>query len=451
MTRLTTYPGKANSLPTTLSAPIDDDDDTLPVTECSEFDAGENEAVLGEYDDPDAETVLYADKSAASGPGNLTGVTRAFEGSAKSWPIGTTISRRFTAYDYDAVRQNQDVIFDELPMGGLFRNALVNGNFDVWQRGTSFTAATVPANNDDTYLPDRWILLSDGNDIVDVSRESTVIPAESTYSLKCEVETANKKFGWLQIIEAADAIKFAGKTVSLSFQARTTTDKLIENLRAAVISWSSTADVVTSDVVSAWNAEGADPTLAANWTYENTPSNLALSTAFQTFTIEGISVDTASMKNLAVFIWVDDTDAAVDDLLYLGQVQICAGDIAVPYQPRSYAEETVRCKRYWRQSYNLGVGPGTATTTGQHRAVSPGGNYAVVVNNHIDVLMRVAPTITVYSPNSGDVNKIYNASAGTDIAATVTGGENTIVINVSNVTTNAGQILSCQWVANAEL
>lgn len=229
----------------------------------------------------------------------------------------------------------------------MARQAIINGNFDIWQRGTAFTAASKPANSDDTYLPDRWVLLSDGNDIVDVSRESTVIPVGSAYSLKCEVETANKKFGWLQILESADSLKFAGKVVSLSFQARTTTDKVIENLRAAIISWDGTADTVTSDIVSSWGSEGADPTLATNWTYENTPANLALSTSFQTFTIENISVDTSGMKNLAVFIWVDDTDAAADDLLYLAQVQLCAGDVALPFEPKSYADELAACQRYF--------------------------------------------------------------------------------------------------------
>ena len=46
-------------------------------------------------------------------------------------------------------------------------------------------------------------------------------------------------------------------------------DKL-DSVKAAVISWSSTADTVTSDVVSAWGNEGTRPTLATNWTYENT-------------------------------------------------------------------------------------------------------------------------------------------------------------------------------------
>lgn len=398
MTVPTLYPGIVNSPATFLTSSINDSVTTIPVNELSYFPSGENLATIGDDDEENPETIKYTGKSGTSGAGNLTGVTRGFQGIAQSWDNATRIRRNFTEYDYDALCDyitNHSHISGEgtlIPEGGLSlsdvttgdasttkhglcpklsndateylngigtwtdaphrdfltRQAIINGNFDIWQRGTIFNSTTTPANSDDTYLPDRWILLSDGNDIVDVSRESTVIPSlGSIYSLKAEVETANKKFGFLTILESADAKKLAGKTVSLSFQARTTTSKVIENLRAAVISWSSTADTVTSDVVSSWGAEGTNPTLAANWTYENTPANIAITTDFATYKVEGIAIDTANTANIGVFIWVDDTDAAVDDLLYLSQVQLCAGDVALPFEPKSYGEELRDCLRYY--------------------------------------------------------------------------------------------------------
>ena len=51
-------------------------------------------------------------------------------------------------------------------------NKIINGNFAVNQRSalftTSYTDSTPITNSDDTYLFDRWKLLSDGDDIVDV-------------------------------------------------------------------------------------------------------------------------------------------------------------------------------------------------------------------------------------------------------------------------------------------
>ena len=64
----------------------------------------------------------------------------------------------------------QVVASSPITVGGqqlTHKNAIINGDFKIAQRGTSFTAATTPLNDDDTYLLDRWKLLSDGDDVVD--------------------------------------------------------------------------------------------------------------------------------------------------------------------------------------------------------------------------------------------------------------------------------------------
>ena len=247
------------------------------------------------------------------------------------------------------------------------KNKTINGDFIVAQQGTSFTSATTPANNDDTYLFDQWILLSDGNDVVDVTQETSVTP-EARAAIRFDVETANKKFGILQIIENENAREFLAGTVSLSFQARRTGTS-INNLRAAVIAWDSTADSVTSDVVSAWNAAGSNPTLVTNWTYENTPVSLAtLSTSYSLFRIENISVDTASAANVAVFIWSDDTTTTAGDFLYIANVQLEIGEIATPFEQRPVSLEEDLSRWYFERLNfdnldDVGYGGCQSTTT----------------------------------------------------------------------------------------
>src|SRR3990167_138065 len=235
----------------------------------------------------------------------------------------------------------------------VYDNSIINGDFRVAQRGTSFTAATTPANNDDTYLLDRWILLSDGNDTVDVSQSTAVVPAGFYSSMLLDTETANRKFGILQILSARDSAKCIGRRVCLSFYARTTTGAVIENIRAAVLAWNSTADSVTSDVVSAWGAEGANPTLVANWTFENTAANIAVTAdSFAYHEITDINIDTASATNIAVFIWVDDTDAAVADFLYISGVRMGLG--AGQAKPGHYSDELSRAMYYFEyQDYSV--------------------------------------------------------------------------------------------------
>lgn len=248
------------------------------------------------------------------------------------------------------------------PLAG-FRNHIINGAMMVAQRGTSFTSATTPANSDDTYLLDRWTLLSDGNDIVDVT-QATDAPTGGLNSIGLDVETVNKKFGIIQFIEQKNCIGLIGNTVTLSFKARVSSLTKLDNVKCAIIAWSGTADAVTSDVVSAWGVEGTNPTLAANWTYENTPANLSVTTSWATFSVSA-AIDTASTKNIAVMIWSDVTDTTLGDFLYITDVQLEMGSVATPFERRPFQVEAYLCQRYYYKwsatslHYGLCISDGT--------------------------------------------------------------------------------------------
>lgn len=228
----------------------------------------------------------------------------------------------------------------------ISRNVIHNSNFQVAQRGTSFTS-TGSANNDDTYQLDRWYLLSDGNDAVDVT-QATDAPTNGLNSIGLDVETINKKFGIAQIIEQKDSIGLIGNTVTLSFAAKVSSTTKLDNVKAAIVAWSGTADVVTSDIISAWGAEGTNPTLIANATYENSPANLNVTTSWARYSVSA-AIDTASTKNILVFIWSDVTDTTLGDFLYVTDVQLELGAVATPYFPagRSFNEELSTCQRYY--------------------------------------------------------------------------------------------------------
>jgi hypothetical protein len=231
------------------------------------------------------------------------------------------------------------------PLAG-FRNHIINGAMMVSQRGTSFTS-TSGANSDDTYNLDRWILLSDGNDVVDVTAENIGVANGSFRYMRLDVETVNKKFGILQIIEDRNSVALIGKTVTLSFDVWASDVSKLDNVKAAIISWSGTADAVTSDIVSAWGVEGTNPTLVANWTYENTPANLGVSTGKTRKSITAV-IDTANAVNIGVFIWSDVTDTTLGDFLYITDVQLEIGSVATPFERRPYQTELALCERYYQ-------------------------------------------------------------------------------------------------------
>ncbi len=324
------------------------------------------------------------------------------------------------------------------------KNVIINGGFRVAQRGTAFTSATTPANSDDTYLLDRWALLSDGNDVVDVSQSTTVIPTGATSSIKLEVETANKQFGIVTFIENKDALRLIGGYASLSFKARmAAADDNTHSLKALVLSWNSTADTVTSDVVSAW---AASPTLAANWTAENTASSNTLTTSWQTFKIENIYIDTASAANIAIFIFCDQTDGVVDDAIYISQVQLEPGAIATTFEIRPYAQEFELCRRYCRRldavdNANSGFALGLVYSTS-------GGIFLI----QLDPPMRSSPTLTASAtaahftirdgshtvaasgvPTVNQVNKDVVVFTVADSTASLTDGRGAM-LNASNTT-----------------
>lgn len=271
----------------------------------------------------------------------------------------------------------------------LYDNALINSCFDIAQLGTAFTSASTPANNDDTYLLDMWNLFSDGNDAVDVSQEATEVPVGATYSIKLDVETS-KRFGIVQFLEHINAKKFKGKYVSLSFWVKSAN---ISAIRAAVLSWGSTADAVTSDIVSSW---AATPTWAANWTAENTPADLTVTSEWTEVKIENIYIDSATVNNLAVALWLPNEET-IGDIIYISKVKLNEGAVATPYYPKPLLQELIDCQRFFEKSHNLTNAPTTAANIGAEM-LSVGANGSNYVRGKVPfkVLKRTNPSIAIY-------------------------------------------------------
>lgn len=258
------------------------------------------------------------------------------------------------------------------------KNLIINPSFELGQRGTTFDATTTFLNSDDTYLSDRWLLLSDGNDIVDVTHQSSGGVSGKDPYVRFDVETISKKFGYCQIIENKNLKDVLGDTVSFSFEARVSDATKLSDIRVVVLAWDSTADTVTSDVVSAWNAEGAVITPATNWTAENVAADLGVTTSWARYTIEGIDIDTSSAANVAVFIYSNDvaTNDTLGSLFEMTKVQLEPGAVATPFQYRNITLDTQLAQRYFCKTYNIGVDPKTITNEGTMLSSSASTNSA---------------------------------------------------------------------------
>ena len=375
---------------------------------------------------------------------------------ALTLPDGTTAQRPASPATGD-IRFNTTVVqfegYDGAAWGTIggdsslagTNNAIINGSFALAQRGTSFVAG---ANNDDSYNLDRWYVLSDGNDIVDITQDTATVPTNGKYAIALDVETVNKKFGIAQIIEADSCIGLIGDQVTLSFKARVSSTTNLDNVKAAIVAWSGTADTVTSDIISAWGAEGTNPTLIANATYENTPVNLNLTTSYATYSVTA-TVDTASTKNIVVFIWSDVTTTSPDEFLYITDVQLEVGPVATPFERRPIGTELALCQRYFCKSYNQSVNPGAITTAGELRLKTfGGGNSSSSVEVFYPVVMRGAPSITSFSPGTGTSGKCRRDNVDQDASAQSI-GDYKAVINSSVVSTD--NEMRAHFTASAEL
>lgn len=128
------FPAMVNSVATALSGGIGANDTVFYVLDDSRIPDPPNLLVLGE-NSAMAETVKLTAKVGAK----LT-VIRGFQGAARSWDAGTTVSRNFTAYDHDAFKENIEML-DAVQSGLNSKADAINAKADEILSGVSETSA----------------------------------------------------------------------------------------------------------------------------------------------------------------------------------------------------------------------------------------------------------------------------------------------------------------------
>jgi len=252
----------------------------------------------------------------------------------------------------------------------MSRQAIINGNFDVWQRGTS--VAMTAAN---AYAADRWYCetATAGTDKT-VSREDGTGVNGSYYCARVKmVGDVDELLTFSQALESQDSIKFRGQKVTLSFYARGGAEFVADN--ATLVSKIATG-------------KGADQKLLAFTTLaDGVAQNNTLTTSWQKFTCTTTAVIAADITQIGVsFAFTHAGSGTTSNYFEVTQVQLCAGDVALPFMPKSYEEELRACQRYaW-----------VLTTTGkQHAAIGVAATTTIAyLTLFLPVEMRTLPTMT---------------------------------------------------------
>ncbi len=283
-------------------------------------------------------------------------------------------------------------------------NPLVNGAFGIKNRtATSFT--------DDTYAHDCWYVLTQTG-AIGVSTLSNVEDGLPTMAQLTQSQAAAQRMGYAQIIEGKNCKHLRGKQVTFRFGRERMS--AAGNIRIAVLEWTGTEDVVTSDVVSSWTSTTYTP---GNFFLG---SNLAVSGVVQQTLAANTLTDGAALtvtlgstfNNLIVFVWTESA-MAQNVTLDLGLAQIDLGATAKPFEFRPYDFEYLRCQRYY-PTFNgaaafaaIGLGLCLTTTTAQFYLP-------------LKVPARVAPT------------GIESSAAGTFEIATTAGFTSTAIVYVAS-------------------
>jgi hypothetical protein len=214
--------------------------------------------------------------------------------------------------------------------GTMSPNYIINGGFDIWQRGTTSTANIV-------YLADRWLHLS-GAGTQTVSR-STDVPTDSglTYSLSF-ASTSGTNPTIIQRIESANSASIAGKTVTLSLWAKST-------VGTVGLGWSTSIPTSTDT----WSGSTADK--SGTFTATMTVGSWVRYTA--TFVV----VSTASTGYQINIVRNSTTTSTTT--LYAG-VQLEVGSVATSFRRNapSIQAELAACQRYFYRMPAGVKGPG---------------------------------------------------------------------------------------------
>lgn len=299
------------------------------------------------------------------------------------------------------------------PLFAAGKNKIINGDFGIWQRGTSFTPA---AGNAQVYCADRFYTQRDGTGAtVTVSQQAftpgtaPVAGYEGTYFYRFNQSVAGTggtyNTGCSQNIE--DVRQLAGQTVTISFWAKADATR---NL--------------TTGFNQIFGSGGSSPVYAiGNTGFNLTTSWTRYSVTISIPSISGKTIGTSSYLQL----YLSPAANTVQTIDIWG-VQLEAGSVATAFQTATgtVQGELAACQRYYvRWTSPINGYPRFSTYT---PAVSTTAVYAVFV---LPVEMRVAPTSLDYStviladgtnlPSIGTPTLSESTTKTVQVACTTTG------------------------------
>jgi len=226
-------------------------------------------------------------------------------------------------------------------IGAGRKNIIINGDMNIWQRGTSFlNLASQGATN---YTADRWNATRYSSGDHDVTRQE-VNHLGFRYALRSERsvgDTGSTSRYINQPIESSISRTLAGKYVTLSFYAR-------RGSGMHTISGVNLSAYIVYHVENNYLDNGMFYIGFKNATAIIASSkNLLLSTDFQKFELTGFIP--SNVRQLGISFGTPEglPTAIANDYFDITGVQLEEGKVATPFEHRSFWQELALCQRYF--------------------------------------------------------------------------------------------------------
>ncbi len=285
------------------------------------------------------------------------------------------------------------------------KNKIINGAFDVWQRGTSFALSDGAV----TYTTDRFYSFLSGTFSATVSRQAftagtaPAAPYEGQYFWRNTISSITGTLGFNRFGQRIEDVRtLANQAVTISFWAKA----------GASASW-------TPQLVQDFGSGGSSAVFTSGTAISVTTSWQRFSQTITLPSISGKTIGTGS--NLTFIIDQPTTGAQTNDVW---GVQVEAGSVATAFQTATgtIQGELAACQRYYYRATAAAIGErlgvGYAGTTTTANIIYP-----------LPVTMRIAPTA------------IETTGTGSDYSIATAGGNVTCTTTPAFGVSNAWQIL----------
>ncbi len=305
-----------------------------------------------------------------------------------------------------------------------FRNSIINGAFDIWQRATSFT----PSDNTITYTADRFAVFRNVGGTANYTASRQTGPEGSSYCIRVQRTSGSSSTATIslsQSVESLNSVRFKNKKVTLRFKAR------------AGSNYSATSGNLRAEIKS---GTGTDQNIVSGFTnsVSDISQDVVLTTSWQTFVITSTSVLSSNTNQVGViFTFTPVGTASTNDYFEVSEVELVEGDNISSYFERlDTALILAQCQRYYFKFI---------TVSGNYVTYAAGVAYsttAAFVCLKIPVRMRGIPSLSHFNTAIYDASLQPVTSFGGIYYGPDSFGMNITV--ASGLTTGRG----CVWLAN---